>query len=65
MNRQKASKISNDVIGNVFKESLLEKLRKSPFSIAIDEGSDEHGYSYIGVSVKYLALINGNQQLIV
>ena len=47
-------KIVKECIGSVLQERIFEELKKSPFSILIDETSDIFGGKYIGIVARFI-----------
>jgi hypothetical protein len=54
VSRTTVSRIARYCFGDTLKKDILQKMRLSPFSLAIDESSDRFGSSYIAIYVKFL-----------
>ena len=52
--RKLVKEISRDCIDQSLQESILEDLITSPFSLMIDNGSDNYRKAFLTVCVKYL-----------
>jgi len=48
-------------LGQSIKDRIFEGLRKSPFSISVDGGSDSFGTEYLALSVRYFDTDKSNQ----
>jgi len=55
INTKHVSKIAGDCIRPSLQEEYLERLRKTPFSISIGEGSPQAGEKFLAINARYLA----------
>jgi len=55
MNKNHATKIARNCIAPYLKQKRLEDLNKSPFSIAVDEGTAKGNVTYLAISARYFA----------
>ena len=54
ISRNTLSHLVQNCIGQSIKEELYKEMRRSPFSLSLDQSSDSYGKNYLAVCVKYL-----------
>ena len=54
MSRKTVTHLVQNCIGKTLKEDIYSCMRKSPFSISVDQSSDIYGKNYLAICVKYL-----------
>lgn len=54
LSRQTVTDLVQNCIGKTLKEDIYYCMRKSPFSISVDQSSDIYGKNYLAICVKYL-----------